>query len=249
MKVVLEINSTKYSADLSKPNDIGIMLRDGGDNPNCFHAEHPTIKPYVSGGFVGDISAGSPVNFKNVFFNPHGNGTHTECSGHIMDNGLTVGSLLKKFFFTAKLITLSPIEKSGDYVVGSDFDFNSLEGIEALIVRTLPNAADKLTKKYSGENPPYFDPSFLGKCNQNGIQHFLTDLPSVDKEVDGGKLSSHRSFWENIGDDRTRCTITELIYVPEKLRDGLYLVELQIMNLDLDASPSRPVLYTLSKIG
>ncbi len=249
MKVILEINSTKYSADLSKPNDIGIMLRDGGDNPNCFYAEYPTITPYVSGDFVGDISAGSPVNFKNVFFNPHGNGTHTECSGHIMDNGLTVGSLLKKYFFTAKLITLSPIEKSGDYIVGSDFDFNSLEGIEALIVRTLPNAADKLTKNYSGENPPYFDPSFLGKCNQNGIQHFLTDLPSVDKEVDGGKLSSHRSFWENIGDDRTRCTITELIYVPEKLRDGLYLVELQIMNLDLDASPSRPVLYTLSKIG
>ena len=249
MKVILEINNTKYFADLSKPNDIGIVLRDGSDNPNCFFADHPKIKPYVSGDFVGDISAGSPVNFKDVFFNPHGNGTHTECSGHIMNNGLSVGSLLEKYFFSAKLISLSPTENSGDFIIGSDFDFDSLQGVEALIVRTLPNGAYKLNKKYSGGNPPYFDPSFLSKCNQYRIQHFLTDLPSVDKEVDGGKLSSHRSFWENIDHDRTRCTITELIYVPDELRDGEYLVELQIMNLDLDASPSRPVLYSLSKIA
>ncbi|TVQ51333.1 MAG: cyclase family protein [Saprospirales bacterium] len=250
MKVILKIDGFDYSGDLSKPTGIGIMLRDGNQNPNCFYANDPEIIPFKEGDFIGDISAGSPVNFKNVIFNPHGNGTHTECSGHIRDNGLSIGSLLEKYFFTCRVISLSPIEQNGDLIIGLDFDFNyyNFNDIEALVVRTIPNSSDKLTSKYSGKNPPYFDPVFLTNVNQLGIQHFLTDLPSVDKEIDGGELSSHRTFWENRNNDRTRCTITELIYVPDHLVDGVYLLELQLMNLDLDAAPSRPVLYSLRKM-
>jgi hypothetical protein len=42
---------------------------------------------------------------------------------------------------------------------------------------------------------------------------------------------------------RYSATITELIYVPEGVEDGLYLLNLQVPNLRTDAVLSRPVLY------
>lgn len=247
MIVKIQVNGFEWSADLRKPLSIGITLRNGKDNPNCFYAEMPSIKPFRSGNFIGDIKKGAPVNFKNVSFNPHGNGTHTECSGHILDNGQVVGDLLEHFFFPCRLITLTPTDIGDDKVlgVGTNLDEYNFKGVEALVIRSLPNSDRKLIKDYSGCNPPYFDPLFMSKVNELDISHFLTDLPSVDKEKDGGKLSSHCSFWNSSFKDRTRCTITELIYVPDGIVDGLYLLELQIMNLDLDASPSRPLLYKL----
>jgi len=247
MKIQVEIEGVNYAADLGNPHEIGIQLQDGESNPNCFYADRPSIRAFQAGEFIGDIQKGSPVNFKNVFFNPHGNGTHTECSGHVKDNGLKVGDLLKKFFFLCHLITVEPESKDGDWVIYEDkLPANALTpGIQALVVRTLPNSPDKKLLNYSGSNPPYFDPGFMLELNRAGICHFLTDLPSVDREQDGGKLLSHFAFWNNSFNDRTRCTITELVYVPDYLEDGIYLLEMQIMNLGLDAAPSRPVLYEL----
>jgi hypothetical protein len=79
----------------------------------------------------------------------------------------------------------------------------------------------------------------------NGIQHLLIDLPSVDREVDEGELLSHRAFWHYPEEPRFNATITELIYVPDEVRDGEYLLNLQIAPFENDASPSKPVLYPL----
>jgi hypothetical protein len=40
-------------------------------------------------------------------------------------------------------------------------------------------------------------------------------------------------------------TITEMIYVPNEVEDGQYVLDLQIPNFVADAAPSRPVLYKL----
>ncbi|MEL6824109.1 MAG: hypothetical protein AAFP70_20315, partial [Calditrichota bacterium] len=48
---------------------------------------------------------------------------------------------------------------------------------------------------------------------------------------------------------RIRSTITELIFVPAEVKDGLYLLNLQLSPLPLDAVPSRPVLYQLNEIA
>jgi hypothetical protein len=45
---------------------------------------------------------------------------------------------------------------------------------------------------------------------------------------------------------RLNATITELIYVPEHISDGLYALNLQCPNLQTDAVPSRPVIYRLT---
>jgi len=41
---------------------------------------------------------------------------------------------------------------------------------------------------------------------------------------------------------RIDSTITELIYVPNEVLDGAYLLNLQIAPFESDASPSRPLL-------
>ena len=41
------------------------------------------------------------------------------------------------------------------------------------------------------------------------------------------------------------CTVTEMIFVPNEVHDGDYLLELQLPRFMNDAAPSRPVLYAL----
>jgi hypothetical protein len=80
---------------------------------------------------------------------------------------------------------------------------------------------------------------------ERGILHLLIDLPSVDREEDGGKLAAHKAFWQYPARPRMDATITELIFVNNMITDGLYLLNLQICSLSLDASPSKPVIYAL----
>ena len=86
---------------------------------------------------------------------------------------------------------------------------------------------------------------------ESGIQHLLIDLPSVDKEQDEGNLLAHKAFWnvKNVNhlntDARRNATITEMIYVPDEVTDGNYLLNLQIVSFENDASPSKPVLYKI----
>jgi kynurenine formamidase len=86
---------------------------------------------------------------------------------------------------------------------------------------------------------------------ESGIKHLLIDLPSVDKEHDEGKLLAHKAFWNvkdvnNLNADaRFDCTITEMIFVPNEVKDGSYLLNLQIAPFENDASPSKPILYKI----
>ena len=63
---------------------------------------------------------------------------------------------------------------------------------------------------------------------EKGVKHLLIDLPSVDKEKDEGKLLSHHAFWNTSGKVRLDATITEFIYVPNTIKDGLYFLNLMV---------------------
>jgi len=80
---------------------------------------------------------------------------------------------------------------------------------------------------------------------KKGIKHLLVDLPSVDREEDGGELKAHKAFWNFNDKVRKDATITELIYVPNKVKDGTYLLNLQIAPFENDATPSKPILYKI----
>ena len=79
------------------------------------------------------------------------------------------------------------------------------------------------------------------------IKHLLIDLPSVDKEDDAGALLAHKTFWNYPENPRRNCTITELIYVDNHISDDVYLLNLQFVSFQNDASPSRPVIFKLIK--
>lgn len=236
--------------DLSQPIDISIPLKEGIDTVNCFYAPFLEIEPVRAGSFVGDVRQGGVVNFKNVKLNPHGNGTHTECVGHISEKGETLNQHLKNFFFIATLISVYPQQMpNADRIITRTTLQDALMGVqsEAVIIRTLPNDDHKLTRHYSGANPPYLHHEAATFLTELGVQHLLLDLPSVDREQDEGKLLAHKAFWQYPNNPRLDATITELVYVPNAVKDGIYLLNLMITALELDASPSKPVLYPMAK--
>lgn len=253
MKTTISYNNQIFEIDLSKPIDISIPLSNTEENPIAWYIEKPEIEPVVFGDWIGSVKKGASTNFNNIFFNPHGHGTHTECLGHITKEFYSINQCLKQFFFTAELISIEPEKREGDLIITKRQIENALNGkaLEALIIRTLPNLENKKNKKYSKTNPPYLSEEAATFIREMGIQHLLIDLPSVDREEDGGKLLAHKAFWNvkevnNLNSDaRLNCTITEMIFVSDAVKEGSYILNLQIASFENDASPSKPVLYQL----
>ncbi|MEM6723768.1 MAG: cyclase family protein [Bacteroidota bacterium] len=247
MNGTIEFKHKNYQINLAEAIDISIPLRDGLVNPNCFYAPPVSFEPLKAGDFVGAVSAGAPVNFFNVRLNPHGNGTHTECVGHIAKEPYTINQCLTQFAFPARLMTVYPQRvANGDRIVQLTEDLMQI-GVDtpALVLRTMPNTMDKQSRQYSGTNPPYLEPRLLAWLVDQGVDHLLLDLPSVDREQDEGVLAGHHAFWTYPTAPRTQATITEMVYIPDAIKDGLYLLHFQIAAFELDVSPSKPVLYQM----
>ncbi len=125
---------------------------------------------------------------------------------------------------------------------------------EALVIRTLPNSESKKHKNYSKTNPPYLLQEAAIFIRESGIKHLLIDLPSVDREEDEGRLLAHKAFWNvkdvnNLNTDaRLDCTITEMIFVEDNVKDGSYILNLQIASFENDASPSKPIMYSILNV-
>ena len=239
----------EYNVDFFHPIDISIPLSSDPQSVSAWYVSPMKIEPVRMGDWVGDVNQGGSVNFRNITFNPHGNGTHTECVGHISKENFTINQCLKRFLFTAELITVLPETlENGDQVITKRCVELSLEGrkAEALVIRTLSNSPAKLHFQYSNSNPPYLDAEAIRHILNLGYDHLLIDMPSVDKEVDGGALLSHHAFWEYPQRTQLQRTITEMIYVPNDVYDGSYLLQLQIASFENDASPSKPVLYKIN---
>lgn len=244
----------KYTVDLSQPIDISLPLTDDAKNPIAWYQNKPEISPVIMDDWIGKVTEGqSSTNFNNIFFNPHAHGTHTECLGHITHHFYSVNEQLQQFFFLAELLSIAPKKIDNDAVITKKQLQEALKGKqpEAVIIRTLPNAITKKNKNYSHTNPPYMSEAAALFLKEINVLHLAIDLPSVDKEKDNGKLLAHKAFWnvkniKNVNNDaRFSSTITELIYVPDAVKDGSYLLNLQIASFENDASPSKPILYKI----
>ena len=242
-----------FEIDLSKPIDISIPLSNTDANPIAWYIEKPTIEPVKFGNWIGKVSEGSSTNFNNIFFNPHGHGTHTECLGHITREFYSINQCIKQFFFTAELISIEPENMNGDKIITKEQIEKGLSGKtpEAIVIRTLPNFDSKKHKNYSKTNPPYLLEEAATFIRESGIKHLLIDLPSVDREEDEGRLLAHKAFWNvkdvnNLNEDaQLDCTNTELIFVDDSVKDGSYILNLQMAPFENDASPSKPVLFKI----
>ncbi|PKA82586.1 kynurenine formamidase [Ulvibacter sp. MAR_2010_11] len=245
MKATIHINDQLITIDLSKPLDISIQLQASSENPLAWYLDAPRIEPVKIDDWVGKISEGASVNFNNIWFNPHSHGTHTECVGHISKEFHSVNEALKEFFFVAEVISVAPQTLGEDLIIPKKQLITLLKGKnpEAVVIRTLPNTHSKKSRKYSHTNWPYLEEAAALYLRELGVKHLLIDLPSVDKEKDDGKLLAHKAFWNYPKAPRHEATITEFIYVPNSVKDGAYLLNLQVAPFKNDAAPSRPVLF------
>lgn len=251
----LFLNEQQY-IDTRQGIDVSIPLTNAPDSVRAWYCEPVKIEPVKTEHFIGDVLLGGSVNFRNIFLNPHGNGTHTECVGHISRENYTINQCLKEFHFKALLVSVEPElmvngEAKDQVVTGSVLKQataalnKNFQDCKAILIRTRPNAAEKVTHNYSNTNPAYLSVDAIDWILDNGFDHLVLDLPSVDKEVDGGILAGHHRFWEYPENTRLYRTITELAYFPDDLTDGVYLLNIHITSLESDASPSKLIVYRI----
>lgn len=273
MIVEYEIRTRRYRSDLNQGVSIAIDLDFGGPQPSHFGAAPAVCEPMRSGEFVGRTSAGGSCNVDVLKLNPHCNGTHTETVGHLVDQVVSVSTQATEAFFVAALITVEA-KSSGDTLDRYDPELEESDSVidlaelknkasalihefdcEALVVRTLPNGLDKLSRRY-GEDfcSPFFTIEAMEYVASTGVRHLLVDLPSIDRSNDDGKMTNHRIFWQQQNDHQLSAdaksdhTISEMIFVPDAVVDGCYLLNLQIPALITDAAPSRPMLFPVQVI-
>ncbi len=271
MKVKFKINNTEYEINAPEGKDISIPLEFYGEQPNAYDVDKASAKTFKSKQFTGDTRKGGSCNFEEYKLIPHCNGTHTECVGHISYERISVSETLKDAFIPSTLITVLPVNASetGDnyspHKLKDDklITLKSLEKslneynkdfFEGLIIRTLPNDDSKKSRRYSKNEPPYFSIDAMKLIKDLNVKHLLVDIPSVDRTFDEGRLTTHHIFWNvNQGshevdkNNYSLNTITEMIYVPDDIKDGIYMLNLQIAPFQADASPSRPVIFEILK--
>ncbi len=259
--LAVEIGGRRWHVATSG-HDISIPLRFNEAQPTFFGAAPASAQPITAGSFVGDVRHGGSCNCSIHTLAPHCNGTHTECVGHITEERLSVRDLAIRHLSAALLISVTPedsAEMPGDRVISvatlcKAIGNANLSDYQALIVRTLPNDAAKLTFNYdAGPMPPYFTIEAIRHIVEHGIDTLVVDLPSIDRAQDGGKLAAHRVFWGMPADStsaatvtRKHATITEMAFIDNSVVDGPYLLNLQVAPFVIDAAPARPILLPLS---
>ncbi len=240
-----------YTLDSDRGIDLSIPNNFDGKNPSFYGAKSPDIKPVLSVDFIGDVNKGGSCNVPVARVDIHCSGTHTECEGHINNSGLRISDVCPRGFLFSQIISIEPVLKSetnesyhvdceNELVISSESIRNNLhEDIEALILRTLPNTDEKLSRNYDENPAPFLTNDAIDFISKKGIQHVLVDVPSIDRANDVGKLGNHHRFFEY------GKTISELLYIPDSIQDGLGFLQIQIPNWGLDAAPSRPIFYSV----
>jgi kynurenine formamidase len=250
--------------------DLAIRLEFDGPQPRFFAGDAARAAPLERGAFTGDVRSGASCNCGVYTLSPHCHGTHTECVGHLTSDATHVARMTPVPLALAVLVTLQPgplgavspdrprVSAPMDPVITRAMLLAAArrwmhDPWTALVVRTLPNDPTKSHRVYSGPCPaPYFTADAMRWVVERSVTSLVVDLPSLDRAEDGGDLLAHRTYWGLAADacdarlaQRGRALVTELAYIPEAIRDGLYLLDLQVPAFAADAAPSRPVLYPI----
>lgn len=244
---VLEIewNGRRYRSRAPVASDLSLPLAFDGTGPLAFGAGPAALRPLAAPGFSGRVAAGASCNASVLTVTPHGNGTHTESVAHLLDRGPTVPALLLTGWLPAWLASVdAPGRPIAPAALTAALSHAAAAGCAAFVLRTRPNDAGKLARRYTAEDPPaWLAPETAQAFAAAGIEHLVVDLPSLDR-LDDPDLGAHRAFFGLHPDGsrdgaRLRCTVTEFAYAPDELGDGLYLIDIQVPRWQLEAVPSR----------
>ena len=270
MRYTVEVAAQVYELVFADARSIAIPLDFDGLQPNLFDVPSATRVDLEAGDFVGNVQRGGSCNVDTISLIPHCHGTHTESAGHILQQPDCVLSAIGEEPILAAVVSVHPESCSShlenyphareeDRVITADALQEALRRsglhdlpFSGMVLRTLPNEPQKKTLQYNSEPvPPYLTSASVDFLDKANVRHLFVDVPSIDRVFDRGRLQNHRQFW---GVDATQTvslrserTITEMVYVPDDVPDGLYLIDLQVPSWRLHAVPSRPVLVPLRK--
>lgn len=268
----LELAGRRFRIGLGAAHSIAITQRFDGTQPRWFAAPPARATALRAGSFNGRVAHGASCNCSSYSLTPHCDGTHTECAGHLTREPLDVLDIMPAGPLPSLLLSVAPVAAAAATAAGEDSDPHPQEGDTlltaaaiaaawpkalpcapvALVLRTLPNPADKCSRDYRHQRAAYLSRQAAQLIVARGIRHLVLDLPSADRDDDGGALAAHRILFglppggrSLAAATRADCTITELAYVPDAIADGLWALQLQVPALGGDALPSRPLLHAL----
>ena len=263
MKINIEYNEETYEINSSEGIDISIPVKFNEDkNPKFYDISSPKKRYYKSNNIEYNLKKGAGCNVPLINMNVHCSGTHTETANHILENGPYISEIQYINYIPTQLISINPIPCFNEtYHANIDEDDKVITKkqlqqkvdlvnhfkLQSLIIRTLPNGNSKITKNYNKQNHAFLSNDAITYIKEIGIKHLLIDTPSIDKYDDDGKLWNHKIFFSTEEKIPNNNTITELIFIPNNCKDGNYFLNLGIPKFDLDAAPSRPIIFPIHK--
>lgn len=243
--------------DFAAATPLALELDFTQPHPRHFGAPAASAEPFRVEGFEGAVARGASCNCQRVTLIPHCNGTHTESASHLTIEQRPLHEVLPLAPLPALLLTVAPVHatgcdedslpvpQAGDRLITrrallEAWERHPLVFPRALLLRTRTSWRDAA--------PPFLSRQCMAELVARGVEHLVTDLPSVDRLQDEGRLTAHRIFFglppgsTRLGDAaRAQATITELATFPEHLRDGPCAVQIQSPAWHGDAVPSRPL--------
>ena len=117
MKANIVLGSENIMVDLARPISLALPIQAAPEAASAWYCGPSQITPVMTEQFVGSVALGGAVNFRDVQFNPHGNGTHTECVGHISKEFYSIHQVLQRFFFLAQVWTVQPEQQATDEIL------------------------------------------------------------------------------------------------------------------------------------
>ncbi|MEO6185964.1 MAG: cyclase family protein [Steroidobacteraceae bacterium] len=250
-------SALELEVDFNAATSLALPLDFDAPQPQHFGAPAATSMPFRIGNFEGAVARGASCNCQRLTLIPHCNGTHTESASHLTVQQRPLHEIVPAGPMDAVLLTVLPEAstatsedslpgpRAGDRLITRTalldaWSRSGAVGPQALLLRT--------GTAWTDQAPPYLSQQLMQELVARGIEHLVTDLPSVDRLEDDGLLTAHRIFFglpersTNLADARrAHCTITELARFPRHLADGACALQLQIPAFSGDAVPSRPL--------
>jgi hypothetical protein len=248
--------------DFGAAVSLALTLDFAAPHPRHFGAPPASSEAFRVGSFEGEVARGASCNCRRVELIPHCNGTHTESASHLTVEQRPLHEFLPKGPMPALLLSVQPTDARassedslpapapGDRLI-------TLNDMRAAWVSGWPTRPRALLLRtgtdWRDTAPAFLSRQLVEELVRLGIEHLVTDLPSVDRLADDGRLTAHRIFFglppgsTRLADAaRPASTITELAGFPAGLPDGPCAVQIQIPAWTGDAVPSRPLYLPLA---
>ena len=260
MEICVKHNNKSYLINTDNGIDISIPTEFKQNfGPKFYDEFYPSVSYYKTNSHEYNLDNNGDCNVPIIKLNIHCSGTHTECAQHIDKEAPCINEYNNLNFIPSQLITLNSVNSTNekyhcdileqDKIITKQqlekkINKNCSTFLKGLIIRTLPNKLTKCNNNYNLVPHPFFTNDAIMFIKSLGVEHIVVDIPSIDKYNDNGKLGNHHVFFKD-NNKFNLNTITEFAYIPNNCNDGKCFLNLQISNFNLDAAPSRPILFLI----